>query len=262
MRPRAARTATNPLLTMNWTSFIKALTNRSSIATHKEIRQIRDYLLSYGVGETKGGICRVASSSAVNGGKGVYLQRDVKKGELLTLYGGIQFPQPPLGVATNDMGDQEKAITPIVDCSDYILNLGGLGKGYLDGFGSEIQNRKCGQIINHPPEGIRPNVDAIEFMWTSIWADASSDEDKDLLQKVAHGINTIYQGPWYHDGDIVHTPAPGDSDYNLYYAGIAMVAKQDLKAHSELFLDYELNERLLDSHTREWYTPVPFRLNE
>ena len=45
------------------------------------------------------------------------------------------------------MGGQETVITPVVKCSDYILNLGGLGKGYLDGYGVLIEPRKCGQII-------------------------------------------------------------------------------------------------------------------
>ena len=234
---------------------MKSLMGRSSVASPQEVGLIRQYLLNYE------DVCRIAPSSVLDGGRGVFVSRDVKTGDILTLYGGVQFPQPSLSVAASDMGDQETAITPVVKCSDYILNLGGLGKGYLDGHGVSIEPRKCAQIINHPPEGTRPNVDAIEFMWCSIWAETAHEKDENALKKLAMEVNPIHQGPWYHDGNfIVNTPGPGDGKaYSMLQAGIAMMAKRDLNAGEELFLDYELNESVLDDQARQWYKPVPFR---
>ena len=100
-------------------------------------------------------------------------------------------------------------------------------------------------------------------MWTSIWADVNNEKDKRRLKEIAQKTNGIYQGIWYHDGKVVYTPKPNEvGTYNLYHAGVAIIAKRDLKAHTELFLDYELNESVLNSHAKEWYEPVPFRLDE
>lgn len=267
------RSDRSPKSVKMWTSvthkiqtLLKGLSRRSSVATSEELALIRDKLL-----DNEAETVYIGPSSVFNGGNGVFLNQSVRKGDLLTFYGGSHFPQPPISVSINDLATEEKVQTPKVDCSDYIMNLGGLGKGYIDGqdrVGDKVDAKSCGQIINHPPAGHRPNVEAVEFMWAAIidmdeGESNLSEKDREHLWKEAHEINNLFEGLWYHDGaQYVSTPHKRNdkSYYNSLLAGIGMVAREDMSQGTELFLDYELNLATLNDETKDWYHPVPLDL--
>merc|ERR1712129_583840 len=122
--------------------------------------------------------------------------------------------------------------------------------GVMDGFrpaervvgGAGISEVAIGHLINHPPDGIMPNVTWQEFEWSK------NDDDTSKL-----AVNRLHRGLWYLDPNSmepVDMPCE-DSPLQLPLPGVAIVALRDLLPGEELFM----NSKLSRPHPA-WYTPV------
>jgi hypothetical protein len=242
-------------------SLLKNVFLRSSVATSAEIKQIGDLLVQ----KNEVGKVRIGKSSVLEGGSGVFATQDIRRGELVTLYAGIQFPQPPLKPNPNpdSLSGKAQILIPDLETNDYIINLSETGAGYIDGHNADVSSLHCGQIVNHPPSAIQPNVDMIEFLWKSVAVQQQQQKGEEgliMVKERAKRINSLYQGPWFVDEmqRRVHTPSPRDPQYWSLLAGCALVASRDLAEGEELWLDYQLNVDRVDVETKAWYAPVPF----
>lgn len=241
---------------------LKSVLARSAIATESEYDMIRSTLLE--MEEGQGSRAVIGRSTAFEGGSGVFANRDLKEGEFVSLYAGEVFPQPPISLSFNDIAGKATTIIPEVDSNDYIINLGASGAGYIDGNHELNDNWRCGQMINHPPQGTPTNVMMVEFLWSKLLSppsSSSSSDEEDRLRNIADKTNQLHQGLWYitETGEKIQTPSLNENKeaYYLKLAGAAMVTSRAVKQGEELWFDYELNEDVMSDETAQWYAPVP-----
>ena len=220
-------------------SRLKTIFSRSAIADKDELLQIRNIVLNLkgGRGDTISKV-KIGTSSALASGQGVFANRNISQGEVITLYAGILFPQPPF--VTGAVNDDSLVPKPVIQLpkavtNDYIINLGESGTGYLDGFEAlNVGPLSCAQIINHPPIHTEPNVVMIEYKYDELLTvsgddrNYSSDDNyrdengmcktklKEVIRANAISINQMYQGLWYvnESGQPINTPYQSVIDAN------------------------------------------------
>lgn len=218
----------------------------------------------------------VASSSVSGGGLGVFVaSSDARSteepvytaGTVVALYPGVFLPLVPLHARVAARGEPvmdalrlsqlwgnygavDESLTDVTfdEASSYWLILE-VYSGVMDGFrprerlGTQgvMSSVAVGNLINHPPAGVLPNVGWQEFRWP------------DELR--AEAPNRLHRGLWYINPDTaeeVRMPSEAGSGSGLPLPGIAIVALRELYGGEELFMNYRLSK----PHP-EWYTPVP-----
>jgi hypothetical protein len=213
---------------------------------------------------------RTATSTISGGGTGVFLHGRASRGNAVSLYPGFYKPPPPIWAVQSEsawgspspysnelsMDDGEYCImcrlvcayacaralalvcvmAHCIMCSDSALG------GYINGRNAaSIQGVTAnpfavGQLVNHPPAGVRPNVTPFSFQWPDSLARAR-------LPNAAHG------GVWYVD-PISNEPVRLSRDTAVPLLGMILVALRPI-VDEELFLDYGLTPPY-----PRWYSPV------
>ena len=247
-------------------TILKSATARSAIATKAENEQIGKALVKMWRGSESP--VHIGESTVFEGGRGVFACRDIEEGALLTFYGGVNFPSPPLLPRVNSDFAEAFVVHPSTD-DNYTLNLSDSEGGYIMGGKSTNDAWRCGQLINHPPKGQTDNVIVVEFKWlpfvyhqqsqsNALPAPHSMNLNEIEAQTAISLINQIYQGVWYitEEGKIAHTPSRGQDIYWRRLCGVAIFASQAIAQGEELWLDYKLDEGQIGQEIANWYTPV------
>lgn len=241
-------------------ALLKSVMARSALATEAEYKMIRSALMME-IDKQEDGRVYIGRSTAFEGGRGVFANRDLEEGELCCLYAGVVFPQPPIVPSFTDVAGKVETVFP-AGSNDYIINLGESGAGYIEGDKHLDDHWRCGQLINHPPQGTPVNTMMLEFAWSRLLSLRGAEEER-RLREIVDRTNKLHQGLWYitETGEKVHTPSLGnEEEEEAYYhrlAGAAMVTTRKVKRGEELWFDYELNEDVLSEEMAQWYTSVP-----
>jgi hypothetical protein len=140
--------------------------------------------------------------------------------------------------------------------------------GYIDGaFGCGGHAFAHGQRIQHPPQGVEPNVETMEFAWSDIIGGSGGDDGEGMgedsareLWKAVWRVNHLAPDSeiWYVDPDtfepVPHLAYPsGDPCDRL--VGICFKALRPLKVGDELMFDYRLGP-VAAKLNDDWYRPV------
>lgn len=214
----------------------------------------------------------VAASRIPDSGLGVYVDKGlgeadddvIPAGTVVALYAGVYIPLVPLharaaarGEVVTDVlrlaklwgyGAVEESLQDVTweEASSYWLMLE-VYSGVMDGFQAAQRVGKLGcaspfavgQTINHPPKGVKPNVDWQEFLW--------SEADQEVA------ANRLHRGLWYFDpstSEVVDMPSP-TGELRVPLPGVAIVALRDLRVGEELYMNYRFNPPY-----PPWYVPV------
>lgn len=218
----------------------------------------------------------VKTSTVPCAGKGVFIHpessRDctIPSGTVVAHYAGVFYPSVPWSIRSwnERIVDTPYLLTlhggGIIDprykhvsfetISEYWLVLENF-RGILDGYDASARVGKgamspyaVGQYVNHPPQGVAPNV---------AWHDFTvQTEPESWTSPDAHTIEMLHEGPatsmhsglWFICPDTMEAinvpPA-------LPLPGVRIIALRDLEAGEELFMDYKLSL----PHPA-WYHPV------
>lgn len=202
----------------------------------------------------------VTTSKIFGAGNGVITHGTIPKLQIVNFYPGFYYPPPPplsIMAATGDTCIRPGDVSSID--SAYRICCGNVG-GAIDSTNYDRSTTTAlsychGDIVNHPPQGYRPNVFPIDFLWKDILQESVSwtDEGRQRVIDYATKSNAIGKGIWYIDGGTFEVIPL--SAYRHMPAGIAIVSMEEIPAGSELLMDYqyEINEK-----TPSWYTPVKY----
>jgi hypothetical protein len=202
----------------------------------------------------------VGKSSIKTAGHGVFASREIVAGEAIALYPGIFTPPFPTTAVSDD--GSINVLQRHDATNAYILNLASIG-GFIDGRSlcavgrlGGLQNPSVvGHLVNHPPEGIRPNADVASFLWKDVTSLQSIQDDYFPLPNSSRDDGS----PWYFDShlqEIVHFPTlstPPTEDEAL--GGALLFATQSIHQGQEIFIDYALKPPYPE-WARLWYKPA------
>ena len=195
----------------------------------------------------------------------LYLNLCVYIGSIIT---GIFYPPMPLW--TLPAADGSCTTTSLLrkEGNDYLMNLSGMG-GFIDGNPIHLKHHlhlerspySCGNYINHPPGGCKPNVSTISFKWVDVYESSKEFHNECMLYEFLTNVvpNQFGEGPWYVDHDdngVVYVEDIFKSDCISSLCklkGVAFVAEVDLGSQglndTELFLNYKLEKK----YRPDWY---------
>ena len=212
-------------------------------------------------------------SSANNSGNGLFVSGSIKKHQLVSLYPGVYEPPPPPSAVLSSDGSSVVSLSELSLKRDsaYRIHCNSCG-GYLDAaksvrgsdsaLTSSIGPYVLGHMINHPPQGIRPNVQPVDFFWHDFMEFAKqmvrSKEEVTSIEQVVRKLNNIDtsepDAPWYIDPSTYEVvPLTANCAPKV---GMALVAREDMECSAEgteLWLDYRYD---LSQPTPDWYVPV------
>jgi hypothetical protein len=213
----------------------------------------------------------VRRSNVPNSGDGVFVRGgNVRAGQPVCLYAGSYYPPPP---PYSLIASDGSTVTPLSlqkhkhEKNQYLLHCNSIG-GYLDGKDTIGMKDSfpfaVAQFVNHPPDGMQPNVCAVDFYWKhalelfcndshSSYSATSVSKDINLLSELANQLNPIGGGPWYFDPGVEEIVELSPNASPLVAA--AFVALTDIKDGDELFFDYRYGPK--EGHP-PWYTPVRY----
>lgn len=168
----------------------------------------------------------VKESSVHGAGLGLFVADDTRRGTGVALYPGKYF------------GDGAAWAYDRTDAT-YLLNLNthhGAPAGCIDASGVTMEGSRCAHLINHPPPSRSANVAPAAFYWDQV-----ADVD---VANTPHAV--------WGCADAIKVPR---------CAGAVMVTLDDVRAGTELFLDYRLQPlggllaALVGGHA--WHTRFP-----
>jgi hypothetical protein len=154
------------------------------------------------------------------------------------------------------------------------------GSGQVDGAGIQdsLPPSLSGHLVNHPPQGSRPNIVCRSFLWPALFAQAAElgyASQSDIAKLASKVPNTLDAGRlWYIDEAGVPVSVPKDfnvapiierlgrsgpkspsfcPDSAVDLGGIACITTRAVRAGEEIFLDYEIPPRWRPA----WYNVPP-----
>ena len=190
-------------------------------------------------------------SNIQHAGLGLFANKDILKGEIISFYGGYFFPSPPLWTVSSSNGHpplQVSDINNVQNTNDHynthVIHVDNNIGGYIDGFNWKESPLALAQFSNHPPLGLAPNAISISFYWRDIVSHllTSNTHTSHDTTLVMDNINRIGNGPWYvndlDNGNIVNLTkgcAP--------LAGVIFISCKDvIPKGEEILYDYNLQE--------------------
>jgi len=195
----------------------------------------------------------VKKSYASGGGNGLFMSGPISKYRVVSLYPGCYEPPPPtLAVLSSDgvpcVRPEELSLLP---SSSYRIHCNNCG-GYLDADKSLRQvdlkvpfsSYLLGHMINHPPNGIKPNVVPFDFYWDDLisYLKLNSSRNNEVgvdIDRLLSSVNPIAEGVWYVDpvtfSPVLRSPTCSPR------VGMAIVSLRDLMDCEELWMDYKFH---------------------
>ena len=216
----------------------------------------------------------VATSTADNGGFGVFVRGSAPPGSVLCVWPGLAynlediaflegFPDPQQNnshltarydgtvIDAKPLAELEKAIN-------------GASLAELNSLGANKQNHNwaknepephilqwvanpwaVGHLVNHPPAGIKPNVLGAAFDWPADWVHAGAPVPNAPFRGRTHGCNSETSRESSKPAKPVITK------------GLVLVSIAPLRDGDELWLNYRFNPEHNDVHPRWYKDPCP-----
>lgn len=98
---------------------------------------------------------------------------------------GVCVPSPPPDIAASSDGMLPMVVAHLDPAAcDYAINLE--GGGFVDGAGEEGRIPAVAHLVNHPPEGKRPNVAKLGFTWPEHLRDSSPNRLRGRKPRPGH----------------------------------------------------------------------------
>lgn len=190
--------------------------------------------------KTSNTLVYVKKSTIQDSGYGLFVNKNIKRNDIITFYPGYYIPNPPLSSIDIINNELPKIIYPI--SKEYTIFCDE-NKGYIDAKNYISSYDALGHLINHPDKNIRANVKSYDFLW---------DDVNNNNNNYYNNYNTIPPKdgfPWYFD--------PNDneckyftSDNDKLLCGIVFIADRDINKDEELFYDYRYSSK---ETTPLWY---------
>jgi len=222
---------------------------------------------------------RVGESSIPNAGYGLRADGpcSLPAHRIVCLYPGRFFPPLPM-VLTLDEIPLVQLHTPVRGEESEYLIYSALG-GFLDEPVQATQQLKgaeqqlwAGHRIQHPPKGVKPNVDVVHFMWKDVLQGQGRGApawEAEAASQVLRGTR-MYAGRWFVDHRAAQSHGGGSREVQLptlqgkggleaYWrcmAGLAVVTTREIPPEEELYLDYELGAQ--KASRLSWYHAVQY----
>ncbi|CAK9005404.1 Extracellular serine proteinase, partial [Durusdinium trenchii] len=166
----------------------------------------------------------------VGAGRGLFACRDLPRHSAICFYPGVFTPAvPPALLVDLDGTFMHRFENPDHKENEYLLFLETVG-GFLDAAQGAVQfpGLLAGHMINHPPQGVLPNVQHFDFVWENL---SQGTDTLDL-----EGIpNTLSGAPWYFDSrteEMFFVPE------DHFRAGLVFLTARHIGSGEELFWDY------------------------
>lgn len=200
---------------------------------------------------------KIEPSRLLNAGNGVILSGQITKHQLVSFYPGFYTPPPPLHAIINASGETcIKGGEVISGDSIYKISCPTVG-GSIDAtdYSRPSFPYAVGDIINHPPQGVKPNVFPVDFAWAEVLKASESwrPESRQRLHQYMKHMNQFANGLWYIDPNTFEPIYVSACQDKHPRAGIVIVSLTDIEDNQELLMDYRFNRA---GPLPPWYKPV------
>lgn len=201
--------------------------------------------------ELTGYSLRVRDSTVEGGGRGVFVQGCVKRGQLVSLYPGVAYMPSEVRLmdGVNDYFISRYDGVVIDGASEVELDVSALGDVQTEHLEHPFA---VGHLINHPPQGKKPNV--LQFM-VDLDARRLSSKARCLIpiKNYETTRNTFerIENRAYRE----RVPSASRFVQEGFHVRktIALVAMEDLVEGDEVFMDYRFNPEI--QQVPQWYHP-------